>query len=162
MKRIDWRAIHSHRTYLIREVSSLLKVVERTVGRWILAGLPTVDNRRPYLIAGKDLILFLQRRCRLRKRRCPPGHLYCVRCKGPKIPFGRFVDWLPNNSGSGLLRGICDTCGSLIHRGANISNAKKFKAIAQGLEVTLPRAQRRLNRSTSPLVNVALEGGSHA
>jgi hypothetical protein len=162
MKRIDWRAICSHNNYLIKEVASTLKIAERTVGRWISAGLPTVDNRRPILIAGRDLRLFLQQRSRRLKKRCPSGHLYCVCCKVPKIPFGHFVDWLPNSSGTGLLRGLCETCGNLIHRGANISSVSEFRRITRGLKVTSPRAQPRLNGCSYPLVNVVLEGGEDA
>ena len=148
MKRVDWRAIRSHQNYTRKEVCTCLGVVDRTVGRWVVAGLPTIGNQRPQLIAGRELRTFLQRRRGERKRRCPPGHLFCVRCKRPTVPFGHFVDWLPASSGHGLLRGLCGTCGSLMHRGASFSCTRFGGDIAESAatlkRVQLPYRERRL------------------
>ena len=162
MKRLHSRRIRSHRSYTVKELSKVLGSAENTARRWIKDGLPTVRVRRPTLILGRDLKLFLDRKRSARKRRCPCGHLFCVRCREPKIPAGSMVDWLPGASGSGLLQGICPSCGSLMHRAASTASPAKFEDITQGLDVTLPRAQRRLNGSASAVVDVEFDGGLYA
>jgi excisionase family DNA binding protein len=159
MRRINPRRISVHLNYTVKEVATRLSVSRRTVHRWINRGLPTVDRRRPRLIGGRDLKNFLEQRRRAPKRQCPRGHLFCVRCREPKVPAGNMVDWLPTGPLSGLLRGICPTCGTLAHRAATIV---ALDAVTCGLEVTLPRAQRRLNRYASALVDVHFNGVDHA
>jgi hypothetical protein len=162
MKRLHGRRIRSHRSYTVKELSKLLVLAENTVRRWIKDSLPTVQVRRPTLILGRDLKQFLDRKRSARKRRCPSGYLFCVRCREPKIPAGSMVDWLPSVSGTGLLQGICPSCGSLIHRAASTANAARFEVVTEGLDVTLPRAQRRLCEPASALVNVHFGGALHA
>jgi hypothetical protein len=159
MKRVSPQRISIHRNYTVMEVVKRLGVGKRTVHRWIKQGLPTVDRQRPLLVIGSDLKKFIQQRMRARRQGCPVGLLFCVRCRRPKMPYGNMVDWLPKDSLSGLLRGICPTCGTLIHRATSCA---KLPLVTRGLEVTLPRAQRRLNGSASALVDVQFRGGCDA
>jgi excisionase family DNA binding protein len=159
MRRIKRRCISVHLNYTVREVATRLGVSRRTVHRWINRGLPTVDRRRPLLIVGCDLKHFLEQRSRAPRRQCPRGHLFCVRCREPKVPAGNMVDWLPTGPLSGLLRGICPTCGTLAHRATTTAG---LEAVTCGLEVALPRAERRLNRYAPALVDAHFNGVDHA
>ena len=70
-----------HRNYTVEEVASLFGIHRNTVREWVKRGLPTSDGRRPMLILGRDLVAFLSARRAKNKRTCPPGELYCVRCR---------------------------------------------------------------------------------
>jgi hypothetical protein len=47
-------------------------VHRNTVREWVKRGLPTIDQKRPMLILGRDLIEFLQQRRLRNKRTCQP------------------------------------------------------------------------------------------
>jgi hypothetical protein len=159
MKPISLQRIRSSRSYTVNEAAWCLRVSPRTIYRWIDSGLATVDMQRPLLIHGGDLVSFVKAKLRNRKRKCPPAHLFCVRCREPRVPAGNMVDWLPRTPFTGLLCGICPSCGSLMHRAAS---AAKYEAIVRGLEVTLPSAPMRLSGPTSAPVSVSFKGGCHA
>jgi len=53
-----------------------------------------------------------------------------------------------------LLRGICPICDGFIHRAASLSTIAQK---AGGLDVAFPKAQQRLDDTTSPLSNVDLK-----
>ena len=67
------------------------------------------------------------------------------------------VDYLPRNATTGVLRGICPTCDSLIHRAVN---ASKVDEVAHGLSVARPTAQERIADRSAPISNVAKKGES--
>jgi excisionase family DNA binding protein len=149
-RRHSSRRVKIHRNYTIAEAAALLGAHKHTVSRWIAAGLPTTDARRPLLIQGEDLRAFMRAR-EPEKHPCRPGEFYCLRCRAPKRPAYDMADYIPKTKSRGLLRGICPTCETLIHRAASLGT------IAQkcgGLEVAFPRAERRIDDLSSPLPNV--------
>src|ERR1019366_10108899 len=105
--------------YTIAEIAALLGVHKHTVRRWIAAGLPTTDANRPLLIQGEDLRAFLRAR-EPEKHPCRPGEFYCLRCRVPRRPAGDMADYIPKTGSRGLLRGICPTCETLIHRAVSL------------------------------------------
>ena len=56
------------------------------------AGLRTVDDRRPLLVHGGDLIDFLEKRQAQRKQKCAADELYCCRCRRPQRPMFNRVE----------------------------------------------------------------------
>jgi excisionase family DNA binding protein len=86
-KRHDRRRVKIHINYDITEVADLLGVHKHTVRRWIAAGLPTTDDKRPLLIHGAELLAFLKTR-EPAKQRCKPGEFFCLGCKSPKRAAG--------------------------------------------------------------------------
>jgi excisionase family DNA binding protein len=149
-RRYDCRRVKINRSYTVAEAAKLLDVHKHTVSRWIATGLPLVVPKRPFLIHGSDLRAFLAAQ-RPRKQPCRAGEIYCVRCRAQKRPAGDMVDYIPQTSTIGLLRGICPTCDLLIHRVA------KFATLAAAwgdLNVTHQFPQQRLVDSPSPAENV--------
>jgi hypothetical protein len=84
-----------HRNYTVEEVANLFGVHRITVREWVKWGLPTSDDRRPMLILGADLVVFLRARRVEDKRTCQSGKMYCVRCRAPRAPAGDMADYLP-------------------------------------------------------------------
>lgn len=153
-RRYNHRRVKIHRSYSVAEVAKLLGVNKLTVTRWIARGLPLIERKRPYLIHGSDLRMFLLAN-RPARQPCGPGEIYCLRCRAPRRPAADMVDYLPRTSKVGVLRGICPTCDVLIHRAVN---ASKVEIVARGLSIARPAAQQRIADSPAPISNVAMKG----
>ncbi len=130
-------------------VAQLYQIHKNTVRSWIQLGLPVIDDRRPLLIQGRDLAAFLFRR-RRRKQSCRSGQLFCLRCRAPKSPAVRMVDYIPITSKVGNLRGLCPDCGRVMHR---LVSQSRMREVAEGLEVQITLAQRRIADRAPPSPN---------
>lgn len=51
-----------HRSYTVEEVAKLYGVHKNTVRAWIKQGLPICDDRRPTIVLGREIAVFLQAR----------------------------------------------------------------------------------------------------
>jgi excisionase family DNA binding protein len=149
-RRYDLRRVKIHRSYTISEAALLLAVHKHTIIRWIAAGLPLVVTKRPFLIHGSDLRAFLAAQ-QPSKQPCSAGEIYCLPCRAPKRPAGDMVDYISKTPTKGILRGICPTCGRLIHRLASLA---KLAAVCGDLSVTRQPPRLRLVDSPSPVGNV--------
>jgi excisionase family DNA binding protein len=149
-KRHDRRRVKIHINYDITEVADLLGVHKHTVRRWIAAGLPTTDDKRPLLIHGAELLAFLKTR-EPAKQRCKPGEFFCLGCKSPKRAAGDMADYVPRSARLGSLYGFCPTCGTEMYRAVNVSAIGQLSAV---LDITFPKAKPRLDDTSSPLSNV--------
>jgi DNA-binding XRE family transcriptional regulator len=143
------RRFKIHRSYSIEEVAHVVGVHKNTVRRWEKAGLRPIDDRRPKLFHGNELHRFLDAQRQQDRRPCPPGHMYCLRCRAPKVPFGRVADLLPLTASVANLRGICE-CGTLMHRRAS---HRTLADASRNLTVAIPEAVIRLRGTESPTLN---------
>jgi hypothetical protein len=125
-----------NRHYLVTELAERLRVHKNTVRNWDRKGLTPIDDRKPRMYSGADVREYLMRQRQQRKRKCPPSHLYCVRCREPKPPAEDMVDFAPSTPTYGNLRGFCPTCGTLMHLRASTATIPR---IWGHLEVTLPK-----------------------
>jgi hypothetical protein len=139
-----------HRNYTVEDVARLFGVHRNTVREWVKVGLPTNDNRRPMLILGVDLIAFLRMRRAKNKRTCQPGEIYCVRCRAPKAPAGDMADYQPVTDTLGNLIAICSDCDALMYRRVSLA---KLAHVRGKLEITMSKAEPRIDESASPFVN---------
>lgn len=115
-KHFNPNLVKIHRNYDVGEVAGLLQVHKNTVREWIKNGLATNDNKRPVLILGSILKIFLQAKRKKNKQKCQPFEIYCVRCRSPQLPAGNMVDYEGLNSCSGRLIGICPACDGIINK----------------------------------------------
>jgi excisionase family DNA binding protein len=149
-RRPNWRAIKIHHNYTVDEAARALGVAKITVRRWIKdKGLPVLQDRKPVLILGGDLIDFGAARARP-KQRCGFGELYCVKCRAPRGPAGGMVEYLPLHSDGGNLRAICGVCETLMHRRVSLRQLSDWEAI---LEVSRAQALPHLMKQTDPCLN---------
>jgi hypothetical protein len=125
-----------HRSYAVDEVARSLHVHKNTVRAWVKGGLPTIDRKRPVLIHGLDLFNFLMSRREKTRQRCGAGQLYCVKCRGPKTPALRMVDYIPLSRTTGNLRGLCPDCGVLIHRRVSLAGLTQIHG---DLDIAFPQ-----------------------
>jgi hypothetical protein len=148
------RRVKIHRSYSAKEIAGLFGTHKNTVSAWIKAGLPICDNKRPVLILGRDLAVFLRARRARNKRPCRPGEIYCVRCRAPKCPAGDMADYLPVTETIGNLMAICPDCNCIIYRRVNLA---KMGLVQGKMDITFPQALRRLVESNQPTVNSDLK-----
>lgn len=146
----NYRRVKIHYNYTVEEIAGRLDVHKNTVRAWIKDGLPTIDGKRPTVILGRELSTFLQNRRSKNKRTCPPGEIYCLRCRAAKIPAGNMAEYLPMNQKVGNLRAICPDCDSIMHRCVSIA---RLGQVVGKIDVTFPQALRDLNDRNQPTVN---------
>jgi hypothetical protein len=149
-RRVNACAVKLHRSYTAGELAERLGVHKNTVRNWQAAGLEPVGKGRPLLFHGEVVREFLSRRKASRKRPCPPGTLYCFRCRTPRGPALAMVDYGETKPGTGNLEALCETCGAIMHRRARRAS---LPTIMPGIAVQITEALERLCQRRSPSLN---------
>ena len=153
-RRVNPRAVKLHRSYSVPELAACFDVHKNTVRHWQRDGLKPIDGGRPVLFQGAIIRAFLSTRNASRKRPCPPGTLYCFRCREPRSPALGMVDYLSINARSVNIRAICGTCETVMHRRASKA---ALASILPGYDVQFVEALPRLTGSPPPSLNCDLE-----
>ena len=149
-RRVNPYKVKLHRIYSVQELAECLGVHKNSVRLWQGAGLQPIDGNRPTLFTGAITRAFLLARQTSRKRPCPPGTIYCFKCREPSAPALGMVEFIPGNGMTGNLTALCETCGTAMHRRAN---ASKIAAIMPRLDVQIRPASSRLIERASPSLN---------
>lgn len=149
-RRINPRLIKIHRAYSADEAARALGVHKNSVRGWIKKGLPVVDGGRPVLILGHELRAFLDRKRKAGKRPCPPGTIYCLKCREPRGPALGMVEYVARNAATGDLTALCETCGTMMFRRARRSDVAE---IMPAIDVQIREAGARLMERPSPSLN---------
>ncbi len=149
-KTLNPNRVKIHRNYTVEEAASLLLVHKNTVRAWIKDGLPVCDERRPTLILGAQLRIYLQEKRQSRKCKCRIDEMYCMSCRSPKRPAGDIVELAQASVSANRLSGLCPTCGSLMNRFASDANLKRIK---EKLDVCIPKSLQHINKSNPLVVN---------
>jgi hypothetical protein len=148
--RINPQRIKLHRSYSVQELATRLGVHKNTVRLWQQAGLKPIDGSRPVLFQGRAVRAFLAKRNASRKQPCPPGTLFCFRCREPRRPANGALDYMTATPESGNLRAQCAACGGMMHQ--RIRRAD-LAAKMPGLHVQIREAPLRISGSPSPSDN---------
>ena len=85
----NYRLVKIHRSYTVGEIADVLGRHKNTEREWINCGLPTIDQNRPTMIRGENLVAFLRARRAQRKQSCQIGQMYCFRCRSPRFHLPR-------------------------------------------------------------------------
>lgn len=152
--RIDPRRAKIHYAYTVEETARLFGVSRNTVRNWQKAGLEAIDDGRPALFKGTTLRAFLESRRTAAKRPCPPGTLYCLKCRQPRPPALGMADYVVRESASGAgdLQALCEVCGTAMHRRARQTT---LGAVLPGIEVRIVGAASRIVGCPFPSPNRA-------
>lgn len=149
-RRHSARSISRLRTYTVEEIARALHVHRNTVRRWVKAGLEPIDERKPFLIHGKDLIEYLDAR-KSQKQRLQPHEGYCFSCRAPRGPALGEVEISERGGGRLTLTALCDTCTTVMHKKLARDLLPLLRA-NPALTVTL--VPSRINAATRPCPNV--------
>lgn len=137
------------------EWANRLGIHKNTLLRWIKKeGLDAITDQRPYLVRGVDLKTFLQQRREKNRYKCGKGEMACLACRKPRKPAENLLDYIPQNRTSGMLKGLCAECLSLMNQAIRKDQIPiKFP----NCEVTVTRLPGTLCGSTEHRVKVHLE-----
>jgi hypothetical protein len=149
-RRINSRLIKLHRSYSVEEAARALGAHKNSVRGWIKDGLPTIDRSPPALILGQDLRAYLEGKRKAAKRPCPPGTLYCFKCRQPRPPAMGMVEATRQNATTGNLSAICEVCDTMMHRRTRLA---AITVIMPNLDVQIREAGPRLLERPSPSLN---------
>ena len=148
-KRVNPRRVKIHRSYSVEEAAIVLGTHKQTVRNWLKAGLPKVGGRGVTLVLGKELRTFLEARQARARRRCPPGHLYCMKCREPRVPGGGMLEYVLRTAQTGDLVACCPKCLSMMHRRTRVADAA---ALFASMGATLPHAELHIDESADQSV----------
>jgi len=144
------RLVKIHRNYTVEEVARLLGIHKNTVRSWVKNGLATINDKRPILILGQDLVDFLRDRRSKNKRPCKPGQLFCLRCRTPKSPAGDMAEYKPITEKFSNLVAICPDCEIIMNQRISLD---KLRQISEKIEISFPEALRHIVDRGKPSVN---------
>lgn len=116
------RRAKKHRSYDIAEVGRLYGVHRNTVRNWIKAGLTVVGEGRSVLILGEELERFLKARRAAKRRPCPPGTIFCLRCREPRRPVPASLDRTNVAARTAVVVGVCSVCGTGLNRRTRLAD----------------------------------------
>ena len=150
------RLVKIHRSYSVEEVGRLFGRHKNSVLRWLKTGLPAIDGRKPYLIRGRDLADFLERRRVSRKRPCGTSEMFCLRCRAPRAPVALCAFYEPQTPLLGNLKATCGTCGSAMNRRTSAAKLARFLG---HLSLAMPEALQHIVQSPDPTLNCELQHG---
>ncbi|WP_260925609.1 helix-turn-helix domain-containing protein [Novosphingobium sp. 9] len=144
------RRVKLHRIYSTEELAVCCGVHKNTVRHWQTKGLEPVSKGRPTLFDGATVRAFLAKRNASRKQPCPPGTLYCFKCRQPRAPAMGMVEATRQNATTGNLSAICEVCGTMMHRRTRLA---AIAAIMPNLAVQIREAGSRICERTAPSLN---------
>jgi hypothetical protein len=134
------RGVKIHRNYTVDEVAHNLGITKATVRRWLKNGLPALSERRPTIVLGSDLAQFLSN-SKTQRQTCQLHECYCVKCRSPQKPAGEMAEYISLTPSTGNLRGICPTCGTMMHKRIRRDVLQSLGSI---LDLTIAQAPSRL------------------
>lgn len=124
-RKIDIRRIKKDISYSPSEICELLGVHKNTIYQWFKAGLPKLDNQKPYLVRGYDLYDFLQQKRKGRK--CLPHEFYCFKCKVPRAAWENVVDLIKYNDKQLMIQGLCTICDTKVNKLGSVRRMEEHK-----------------------------------
>ncbi len=108
--RFKTRGIKANKSYEVAELADAACVSVPTVRNWLKAGMQKVDDERPTIIMGFQVLDFLNDRKANAKRPMAIGQFYCMRCKDRRTPLGAMADYEPISATGGRLKALCEDC----------------------------------------------------
>ena len=153
-RRVNPYRIKVHRTYSAGELAACCGVHKNTVRNWQAKGLEPIDKGRPVLFMGSIARAFLLQRKASRKSPCPPGSLYCFRCRAPRRPALGMVELMQITPTSGNLRALCECCEAMMHCRVRVADLAE---VMPGLEIQATQALPCLGGREPPSVNCDLK-----
>ncbi len=127
-----------------------------TVRRWLKSGeLTSIDNQRPALILGSELITFLKAR-RKPKQRLGIDQCLCFSCKAPRSAAGRMAELVQASASTFNVCMLCEVCERPIYRRYS---ARQIAALGEHLSLSASEAVQHLIETAHPCLNVHFETG---
>ena len=103
--------------YTIAEVGCIINRSERTVRDFIKDGLKTIDDKRPFLIRGYDLIEFLKAKNVQNRHQTSFDEMFCIKCREVRHPKARQIQIHNSNNRQFIsVSAVCSVCGCTMNK----------------------------------------------
>lgn len=109
-RKYNTRRISLKISYSVQEIAELFGIHKNAALNWIKTGLKIIDQKKPYLINGADLVDFLNIRQKKRKHKCKPDEFYCFKCRLPRKSSPGSVLITPRNIHRLKITAKCSVC----------------------------------------------------
>lgn len=130
-RKYSTRKVSLKMSYTVQEVSELFDLHKNAVLSWIKAGLKIIDQKKPYLINGGDLVEFLTSRQKKRKHKCKPNELFCFKCRLPRKPKSGSALITQRNTRRLKISANCEDCETKMFKADSFKNLKELEKIYQ-------------------------------
>lgn len=107
--------IKSLHPYTIVEAAEVSGVTPRTIRNWAANGLRLMQDDRPALVRGDDLIAFIKGQRKQRKQRLALDQFFCLRCREARLAAGGFAECEVMGNRLVLI-GMCAVCETLLRK----------------------------------------------
>jgi hypothetical protein len=143
------RRVRAGQPYTVQDVADIYELHKNAVLRWIKDGLRLIDQRKPYMIHGGDLVEYLTKKQSGRKHKCKPDEFFCFKCRVPRKAWGNVADIQIKNERKLSLSGLCAVCNTIVHRAGSVKKLPEYQKIFLIQTMQEPRITDR----TPPIVN---------
>ena len=106
----------------------------QTVRKWVRNGLKTVDNGKPALIYGNDLIEFLKEQNLKHKCKTDFNEMFCMKCQDACPIFQRKVT-IKQKARTLSISGHCRECRTVMFKSYKMNDLSKIKRVFQLVDV---------------------------
>ena len=137
-----------NRSYTFEELAAVFGIHKNTVSSWVKNGLPCLRDRRPFLILGSEVRVYLQKLRANRKQKCKPDEFYCMRCKLPSKPAENHVEYLPLSAIKGRLTGFCGRCECAVNKFISFDSLVRYSQI---FDIPESKVLEHINDCNHPL-----------
>jgi len=150
----NFRAAKIHRTYTVKEAAGLLGVHRNTIRRWMKsAGLKHLDDQKPTLISGAELVRFGASRKTI-KYPCELTEAFCFRCREPRKAALDACEIAGVTDKGCNIRLLCETCATVMHK---VVPWRKMHLLASEYAVSTSLDVLSLVERNAPSANVHYE-----
>lgn len=106
----------------------------QTVRKWIKNGLQAIDGKRPFLIYGYDLIIYLKAHNQRHKCNVEFDQLYCMKCQDARPALQRQLR-LIKKARFFQAKAICRTCKTTMLKNYKLADYAQLKRIFKLVDV---------------------------
>ena len=107
--------IKSLHSYTINEAAEVSGVSPRTIRNWAANGLRLMQDDRPALVRGDDLIAFIKGQRQQRKQSLALDRFFCLRCRAPSAAAGGLAECTQHGARFTLIA-ICEVCETILRK----------------------------------------------
>jgi len=154
MRNYNHRLIRSKRTYSCGEIARIYGISVNTVRKWRRKGLKEIDNSKPYLIYGEEIIRFFKSIKAKRRIKIETGKFNCFRCrttrrsKHNKIRIEFRETKFTDDNRQVDIRGFCEKCNCKL---SQFTSENRLKEMIDKGQIILCPGQRLICSEGHPL-----------
>jgi hypothetical protein len=115
-KKLNPRLVEKISCYTVDDLAELFKMHRQSVFRWLDNGLKTIDDRRPYMMFGQDIIDWINLNRPTKPKQSDPTKVYCVKCRN-HVVFDLEKSWtIKGRTANNFIQSRCPVCNSTVNK----------------------------------------------